>query len=414
MLLPFLIWNFMPASFFGARMFRWKRLWVLLFFPLAALVLGLAQRETATVMTDPIFNLRVFAGYTVFGLGAMSLLYLCAVILTLVVVLRQSQWGKRLFYFGGAFAILLPLLFYVGQLHTPRYFFRVCEVALIFFCTRRGRVLLDSFSWRKPVMVLCCAGCLIPMVLGVDLDQISRPKLTFSNATCFPSGDGYYPMGSYLDFLFQMKNAEEEPIDHNQMIWRAVQTAELKFEDGPVPVLWSPMFGYFMLRASLEDGVAECKPLSHWAGKSFYAETRTWMRLDPKFGQVGRSELLRTLSEPVSRDLGGIEVRRFGRGDDGWAERTRFLNRLFAGNEYRVYNVDDFSVDQLAGPRRVVLFSKKIKSLQGVLSIDHEVGKLGAFYYALLDSREISVVDDGDHVMVAVAVFPDWMSVQAF
>lgn len=409
LLLPFLIWHFMPASFFGARMFRWKKVWLIGLSALAALGLGLAQRETATIMVDPLFNLKVLAGYTAFGFGAMSLLYVAAMVVLLSAAVRVR--GHRLFYLGGAIALLVPVLFYLGQLHTPRYFFRACEATLLFFCSRRGRVLFGAFGWRKPVRVITCAGCVLPLVLGLNLDDIRRPQLTLRNATCFPSGDGYYPMGAYLHFMTRLKRANREPIDHNQLVWAAVKSADLDFKAGPVPVLWSPMFGYFMLRASLENGVADCRGFSHWGEQSFYAETRTWMRADPKFGQEGMAALLDVPSTSVSEEAGGVEVRRFGAGESEWGNRVDFLNRIFSGNEYRIYGADQFSnLPAING----VFFSKSRKSLLSVLPNHAEIKDFCGFYYARVAVNEIKPGVEASSVMVATAVRPDWMSIQSF
>lgn len=414
LLLPFLVWNYMPASFFGVRMFRWKKMWVMVGSVLAALGWGWMQRATPTVMIDPILNVKVLAGYTVFGFGAMVLLYFCAVVMCAGAAWRCPRWGRRLFYLGGAVALLLPVLFYAGQLHTPRYFFRVCEATLLFFCSRRGRVLFTALGWRKPMLALTSVGCITPLVLGLNVSELNHPKLTLRNATCVPSGDGYYPMGAYLDFMGRLRRAEHEPIDHNQLVWQAVQSAELDFSAEPIPVLWSPMFGYFMLRASLENGVAECRGLADWGARPFYAETRTWMRADPKFGQAELSDLLRLPSESASDDFEGIEVRRFGKGDTGWAVRTQFLNHLFQGNEYRLYAAESL-VGQPWPSRRRVLFSKSRASLQWALDAGRVVRHaFGAYFYTEACPKDFDVVWNRSSVMAAVAVYPDWMSFQAY
>ncbi len=352
LIVPFLIWSIMPASFFGAKIFRWWRWIVLAIGPFFGLVLGFILRETKTPLLDPFFNSKMVLGYAVFGFGALALLYLVSALKVFTVSFKRKKIIQKLFYALGAVAILLPAVFYVGQLHTPRYFLRAAEIALLFCFSRRGQLLLNRLIFRRTIFSVTAIGCIIPIFVGINLGELNRPRLTVENVTYFPSGDGYYPMGSYAYFLGRLKTANENPIDHNQLVWKAVSNADLDFSK-PVPVLWTPMFGYFMLRASLENGVAECLPFSDLEGVEFYSETRTWMRIDPKFAQNEISALLDLPSKPVSESFFGVEVREFGVGDMKWSEQNRELAEFFGGSEYRIIPSHLFGDEKLHNLQKI-------------------------------------------------------------
>ena len=333
-------------------------------------------------MFDDFFNLQVLIGYIVFGFGALFILYILAAALLISMSVKCRGFTRKLFYIGGAVSILLPFVFYTWQLHSFRYFIRATEVALIFLCSRRARVLFGSLRWEKPILAITALGCIFPICLGFNIDEsVKKPKLTIFNPTYFPSSDGLYPMGSYLYFMMRLKNSVEYPIDHNQLVWNAINSANLDFENGPICILNSPMIAYFELKARLENG--EIKGFSEWSecrGK-FVTESRTWMRFDPKFDLGNYDGLLKIPSRSISDNFAGVEIREFGVGDFVWAKQTRFLSEIFKGNEYRIYKI---------GCHKELLHSP----------------------YAILGRRTHSFGENGE--FIAISVLPKWMSFQMF
>jgi len=91
-------------------------------------------------------------------------------------------------------------------------------------------------------------------------------------------------------------------------------------------------------------------------------------------------------------------VLQFGAGDNRWGRQTLLLNRLFAGNEYRIL-APGTSLDAV---RRRICFSQIPfdRSEQDVVS--------GLYYSARLDRPAL------DGGCCAEAVLPRWMSLQAF
>lgn len=369
--------------------------WALVVAGVTALVLGRVFSDGAGVMIDPFFSLEMAAGYLVFGFGAAGLLYLLYAVVLVRHARRETDGWATVYGAAGVLAFLLPVLFFLPQLHAPRYFWRGCEAVLLvsvlappaYFAGRARR------RWAPVIAVVA----LVPLFLGVRLPTPTQPQPVRSGATLFPSGDGHYPMGAYLAFLGRLQRGSATPIDHNQRVWNAVRAAELEVDrDGRFRVLATPMVGYFMLEASLRGVTADKRGYAELKGAPFYMDSRTLMRRDVKFSLAAKEEILRGRTRKVSPEFDGICVLLIGRGDETWGEQTRLLNRLFAGNEYRVG-----SVDSPRPPNRTLFwFSPRHFSWA---TRDPETG----WYYS--DSR---VQERG--VREAWSALPKWMTIESF
>ena len=85
-----------------------------------------------------------------------------------------------------------------------------------------------------------------------------------------------------------------------------------------------------------------------------------------------------------------------GLGDAAWGTQTRLLNRLFAGNEYRIGAADA----ELPRDRLPIWFASS--EFEGA-QLDEETG----WYYSRVPAR-------GRPIRVAYLALPRWMSVTAF
>jgi hypothetical protein len=408
LLLPLLFWLMTPLPMLGtffAEVSRdwkngWKGLsgfsshWKLLLAGISALATGRLLCPGGGASMDPIFNLKMVAGYAVFGFGAAGLLFvICSVRLAVRAVKGQGAFGK-LYELAGLLVFLLPVLFFIPQLHAPRYFWRGCEAVLLLAVAGRLPV------WTsRPVHTLILLTALLPMMFGVRLPELNRPRLTVSQPELFPSGDGFYPMGGSIPFMLRLRHAVEHPIDHNQRIWNAVRQADFHFDDrNSMDVLHTPMTGYFMLEASLRGGFARSHSFDRLGDRPFYADSRSLMRADPKTPIRFLDEVLTLPSRFVSPVSDGLGVLEFGSGDDRWGRQTRLLNRLFAGNEYRV-----FSSDQTEFPK----YATVVFSTQPFAQARRD--EASGLYYVTGD-----VPLSAAGIYRAVAVLPSWMSLGAF
>ncbi|HPR82308.1 MAG TPA: hypothetical protein PLD51_00480 [Pontiellaceae bacterium] len=409
LLLPLLIWLITPRSEVEGlisairekksllrKQADFSKQWKLLTAGISALAAGWILCPAGGASSDPVFNFKMIAGYAVFGFGAAGLLFIvyCGY-LAAPVVRKGSGWQERIYQAAGLGALVLPVLFFIPQLHTPRYFWLGCN-AVLFMSAAKPSLPEPGRAAR----VLLMAAALLPLVIGVRLPALSRPQIVAAHSGGFyPTGDGFYPMGGTLPFMFRLKDAAERPVDHNQLIWNAMRQARFEFnENRSINVLSTPMFGYFMLEASLQRGKAErCSPEDVQKGR-FYADSRSLMRDDPKSPINKLSEILLLPARFISPVRDGVGILEFGAGTDEWGRQTRMLNRLFGGNEYRIADAAGSGTPD----RKTVVFSKQ--PFAGAVQDD-----VSGLYYS---EEPASVPVPGS--FRAVAVFPEWMSIRVF
>lgn len=393
LLLPLLLWLITPLPAIGKFPAGFSKHWKISAAGVLALVAGRMLSAGAGAAIDPIFNLKMVAGYTVFGFGAAGLLF--ALYSFLLIAQPAEKHGlQKLYGLAGLAAFLLPVLFFIPQLHAPRYFWRGCEAVLLLAVSGRLPV------WNnRAVKIIIVSAAVLPLVLGVRVPALNRPQPSVMQPTLFPSGDGFYPMGGYVPFLLKLRHATQQPVDHNQMVWSAVHSAQFDFSvEKTIDVLFTPMYGYFMLEASLRGGFARCLPYEQLRDRPFYADSRSLMRDDPKDWQGASLQMLEIPAHFVSPVSGGIGVLQFGAGDDRWGKQTRLLTRLFAGNEYRILDLG-----------RVPDAAKQTVCFSGLPFANSERDNASGLYYS---SDLKGTVSAG--VLYAEAALPGWMSLRAF
>ena len=393
LLLPLLLWLITPFSAIGKFPSGFSNHLKLCAAGVLALVAGRMLSSGAGATIDPFFNLKMVAGYTVFGFGAAGLLFVLYSF-RLIAQPAEKRGLEKLYVFAGLAAFLLPVLFFIPQLHAPRYFWRGCEAVLLLAVSGRLPV------WNnRTVKIIIMSAAVLPLVLGVRMPALNRPQPTVLHPTLFPSGDGFYPMGGYAPFLLRLRHAVQQPVDHNQMVWSAVHSAQFDFSaEKTIDVLFTPMYGYFMLEASLRGGFARCLPYEQLLGRPFYADSRSLIRTDPKDWQGASVQMLEIPAHFVSPVSGGVGVLRFGSGDDQWGKQARLLTRLFAGNEYRILDLG--RVPDAA--RQTVYFS-------ALPFANSDWDEASGLYYS---SDLKGPFSDGIHC--AEAALPRWMSLRAF
>jgi hypothetical protein len=368
--------------------------WKLMGAGVAALVAGRWICRGGGTSFDPIFNAKMVAGYWVFGFGAAGILFILYAFRLAAQAARARSGLEKLYGLAGLAAFLLPVLFFIPQLHAPRYFWRGCEAVLLLAVA--GRLPVWNFRWLK---VAVCSAALLPMLIGVKLPELTRPRPTGTAPELFPSGDGFYPMGAYIPFLFRLRQAADRPLDHNQQVWAAVHSAQFDFSpEGTIDVLKTPMYGYFMFEASLRGGFARCRSFEELRGAPFYADSRSLMRDDPKSPFAALPKMLALPAHFVSPVAGGVGVLRFGGGDFRWGRQTALLNRLFAGNEYRLLDPGSRPSD-----------SRQTACVSDVYFAGSEQDAVSGLYYAM-DSEGSAPAAS----VCATTVLPRWMSMQAF
>ncbi len=209
--------------------------------------------------TNPLsFDLRSYLVFVFFGLSP-AVLGLLLIVVALFVGLSLRRRRFRLFYAAVALTPLLPLAFYSLQMYTLRYFFLTTASVLFVVSSRRSVWLYRSFvgrrpsAWRKSAAALT-ALTILPWLVGLHWPVLDEPRLTASNPTRFPTGDGHFPMGAYLGFAWQALFVDHEAIDHNQKIWLAARSVPYQScPDGTVPFLYTPMSNFLEFAIRLQN-----------------------------------------------------------------------------------------------------------------------------------------------------------------
>ncbi len=422
LLAPILVWLFASPRWTRTRPEGWVRALLGTRGAAAAAAMGLAVGAGAALaggrsaVSDLFFDPRVVLGYLVFGAGSLA-----AVAAVTAGAWRPARRNTRttVVWVAGLLALLLPWLFYLPQLHTPRYLLRGGEAVLLLALSARGRVWLRrAFSGPVPLHAVLAAVAALPWIAGVSLPSLTRPRPTVTAPTWMPTGDGVMPMGGLASFAVRLRRASEIPLDHNQAIWKAVRETRFPADACVWPVLVSPQIGLFELRAAQEGALV--KPVSIAQAQrnpeGIWAETRMLLRRDPKQpGFDAAASLLDAPAEPVSPNIEGLSVVRFGEGDGAWSREIRLLRRLFEGAEYRIRPVSD------APPlgHTVVFFSETPfavrrpgpdrKAERVIAERDAETGYHASVQAGLPGGPYRVEIPLGATVRQAVRVWPDWM-----
>lgn len=386
--------------------------------------LGLILYKGKPLYLDPGFlGTKAFVGYVVFGLAASAF----ALLLMLAVLLRRMviapSFRDALFYLTGVLTLILPLSYYSVQLWSPRYLVTTALGVFLFSVSRRGHALLNAGSMKSvvfPMRVSIGVAAILTLLVGVRLPSPTRPILTLSQPTLFPTGDGLHPMGASANFMLKMRDAAEHEVDHNQVVWKAAREADYVPDvDGFVHVLDTPMQAYLTLAATLKGQHPKKEDVenNYDLRGQLYAETRTFMRIGFDQTNNALARLLHQRARIVSPIYHGVAVLSFtSAGDVSWSARTGILDTLFAGNEYRLYDPSGFKQYSAADDRPFALvadnpFEIAVNGRAAQADLDRRSG----YYYLRGDTSRLAKCqfpsDAAGHLTLAVQVLPAWMSV---
>ncbi len=229
--------------------------WLLAVAGTLPVIAGKAMAGSSIPDSNPLsFDAKAYFGFLVFGLTPVLIALL---VLTLVVFLRLAMQRRnfRVFYLCVAAAPLIPFGFYSLQLYTLRYLFLTIASLLFLISSRRCVWLYRSTSRRMrwtPGALITFA--VMPWLVGFNVPALDHPRLTASDPTRFPTGDGQFPMGAYLGFEWQVLTKDHSHIDHNQRIWLASRSAAYQScSDGAVPFLITPMSNFIEFAIRLQN-----------------------------------------------------------------------------------------------------------------------------------------------------------------
>ncbi|QQL45630.1 hypothetical protein [Sulfuriroseicoccus oceanibius] len=229
------------------RLMRDGTTWAMAGSAVLALVVGRLITESPTGMPSTFFDVRLFGAYVVFGLNGLTLAW--AVFFLLVV--GRAWCGRSLWWAGVAVAVLLPWLFYAPLLYSPRHLVVVVAGVLTTLVLPRGRNVWSQVArvwWARWGVACGVAASLMLSLVGLRMNSMKDIAPVVGESTWYPTADGLWPMGANIPFFVRLAQADERPLDHNQLVWNAWRQVEQVPADGPVAVFSSGLTTYGELR----------------------------------------------------------------------------------------------------------------------------------------------------------------------
>jgi hypothetical protein len=219
--------------------------------------------------TNPLsFDPKSYFGFLLFGLTpAVIGILLLEILVFGAFAARKRRF--RIFYLCLAIAPLIPLGFYSLQQYTLRYFFLTIASVLFVASSRRSVWLYRSVHHQhlqktRRISAALISLTILPWLIGFKIPVLIHPRLTITDPTRFPTGDGEFPMYAYLGFQGGVLFKDHLAIDHNQKIWLASKSVSYDTcSDGTVPFLITPMSNFIEFAIRLQH--KEPKPIDYMA-----------------------------------------------------------------------------------------------------------------------------------------------------
>ena len=205
---------------------EWKGLlksgpvWISIMGAVMALVVGKFLGTHPEGLYSLFFQPLTFSAYLVFGLGGLLFIYIACV---LHAISYKQDRATNLRIWAWLLLLLIPVLFYGRILFTPRHLMTASVIIGFSACFSGSQVWWGELMKSKARWLVRMAGVALicPLFVGIKLNSLSSGELKLSNTTLYPTADGLWPMGGYVAFLGKLGNSHQEPIDHNQRVWRA-------------------------------------------------------------------------------------------------------------------------------------------------------------------------------------------------
>lgn len=423
LLVPLLAWFVADEAGLG-RLVCSAKSWSLAGAALGVAVMGRLVNPGAAVLGyRPFFYPEVYAVYLIFGAAAATglLALFCWRLLREGAV--ASRLDARLYWWGGAAALLIPFVFYSLFMTSPRHWTLLIGALLIL--AGSGRIPLDPVSKKivLPGLAICSA---LLLLVGVRLPELARPRLTVTRPELFPTGDGRCPMGAVIPFMYSGRR-----LDHNQQTWLAAQDVPVWEEHGGVvPLSWFPLSDIVRLSIFSRSGQLTTRSASLPDDPFVYISTRAILRpeilVNTKTKKAADVPLRSCRIEPAGagQPMGMLRVSaESSGGEESWSpqkKRLLLFVQAFQGND--VAPLPGLPAGRLprlaeAEGRPLLLWSGECFSVQGDgrKGIARRAEDLPGIWFMLLasgDPLRSGVLSAP--VELATTVYPDYMNVQTF
>jgi hypothetical protein len=405
-----------------ARVLSSANTWLAAAGGLTALFLGhLLSLTVAMNGVVGLMRFNQFIGYSVFGFGAVALLF--AVALPVLWVHRRV-WR---FYLG--LGLALPLLYFAVQPLSPRHCVLGVVVMTVFACARTGRALFHCrfrARFSGVLKLALVAAALLPVFIGVDCSNLHHPKITFLRPTLLPSVAGVAPAGAQLGFAISVKQ-QNGFLDHNHAVWTAARDTKFRPNaEGSVPYLFSPSESCLIFSIRLQNQIprrCNLDDLGHLA-PAFYCESWSLLRMQ----QLWEPDLMAyflskySLAPVVRSGWRGVTLMRAQANAQPAADE--FGGALWALNQS--FGPDEFRLEEVSALKKIPAdwAGKKITlASRGEFRVKTSLEKSGRMIFGasfgswhLLEipaaraGETVEVPVLGEKIYVAVGAFPAWMS----
>jgi hypothetical protein len=433
-LLPLLAMLHSPRRTF-VNVLQSPNTWLMALGGLLALLVG---RMLALVVSSDFatwhFLFKLLIAYLAFGFGSAGVLLLVA--LHAVWQLRSAA-RCRVWLFFLALGLALPMLYYGRQLLSPRHCVTGVAAVLLFVCARRGRVIFQLYFRQKnfgtAVKAALVLAAVLPVLVGINLDNFTRPRLTFFQPTLFPTVAGVCPMGAYLGHAIHVRTSDGL-LDHNQAVWAAARQTifQPNLVTGQVEIIGTPMESYLILSAHLQGLATHNLPLIlEKLPPEFYLDSRSLLRFQfiwpDQLVSLDHFFIGTQLTSATDFDWHGITILHGQPGQPVAPESANavlwVMNRAFAGDEFRLeVTTNIISIPADWAGKKLTLASRHDFSVtpgEEISAANFTQATLGEWHVC-----EISPLRSGEkieiqgaapaEVITAVSALPEWMSLRKY
>ncbi|MEM1158919.1 MAG: hypothetical protein AAF649_00410 [Verrucomicrobiota bacterium] len=433
--MPFVFWMMYPRWYF------WKRDFFAGLFAgftgcVSALVLGKwVSAESGQAFYDFFIYPKLFAAYSVFGLGPVIFIFPVLTFLILLPLenfLKNKKVIESADCFGGSCALLLPLAFYALQLFSTRHWVLVATISLLAIASDRIKT-----SWRlwnptpskvavkKLLIGIVVLSATLPLFFGVRAVGNLAFKPVLTDSTQFPTSDGLIPMGAYLEFGWQYSG------DHTQNLWNSFRRSDLEayLTEGDLPILYAGTLRSVLEFSAQSSGLNyrlvsfdEAEKASH-----FIADDRLWRRKqvqlhiepDDEKQPLLKKTAIQMVKNQQNLENGIIIVQA---GSNEISRRWASWRTLFKGNEFREIEWASLQglIKSASGGHSLALYSQhpftvsfsreeSPAAVASAVTLDYGHGVyLGADGLKEIESLKVNY--QGQVVHAAVSYYPEFMN----
>lgn len=392
LIFPYIIWLTMQDRCSIKALVKSEIVWILILAAASVLITGKVLQPSNPETTYPLFINPL--AWVCFILFSASPLMIC-----LIDVFRHMMRDGRLSIESkilGILSLILPLLYYIPVLCSPRHL--ILNVVILLATSHLYRHYLEDSraKWSSRIGAFSVISCIGLLFLGIKINEEGKFRLTvFDSGESFPTADGFWPMGGTWSFLMKLKEGKESPVDHNMQIWNSITNIEGGYHQyGAVNLLRSQMQSYHLLNSSILGVETKTKDALEDGdvNKAHYLTSRSLLKkmphidypkLEERLNILIKEERVRCLNLNSSYRLYYISATSM---EGVLSEDIKqllidwTLGEVFKRNDFQMMSLDKINDLEIRKHQYILLSSKRIETEQdsGLMNLG---SKRGWFIY---------------------------------